>query len=66
MMGWAFAQTLVGYLPTDSLWHCTEANPLGIAPATETEAFAVLAEFHKSQKSIAIISLPEGGYLIRE
>ena len=66
MASWHFTQTLVEYLPTDSLWHCTKANPLGLAPATETEAFAILAEFHESQKEIAIILLPEGGYLIRE
>ena len=66
MMSWHFTQTLVDYLPTDSLWHCNEANPLGIAPTTEIEAFAVLAEFHKNQREIAVISMPEGGYLIRE
>lgn len=66
MWSWHFTETLVGYLPTDSLWHCTEANPLGLAPTTETEAFSVLAEFHMMQREIAIISLPEGGYLIRE
>ena len=66
MMSWHFTQTLVGYLPTDSLWHCTATNPLGLAPTTETEAFAILAELAKSQRQIAVISLPTSGYLIRE
>jgi hypothetical protein len=68
MSGWVFTKTLREYLPEDYIWHTTEENPLGLAPETEAEAFKVLQHLdkHPMRNKIVIISLYDGGYLIRE
>jgi hypothetical protein len=68
MANWVFTKTLREYLPEDYVWHTTEENPLGLAPETEAEAFKVLQHLdkHPMRNKIVIISLYDGGYLIRE